>query len=229
MVTRLADDVWWYDYQGVNAYLLRDEETVTLVDTGMPWHATRLRQDITSTVGGVDAVDRVVITHFDFDHVGGLNRLADAGLDATVYVGTDDEPYLAGREKPTWRNRKGVFQRVADIVRTEPSLPIETVDDGDTVGGFAAYHTPGHTPGHTVFVHEDMSVAMVGDLVQGSDGGFEVPPWVLNYDQQQAEDSLRSFVDRAPACDIVCQGHGTPVTERGTERLAAAAGALATA
>jgi glyoxylase-like metal-dependent hydrolase (beta-lactamase superfamily II) len=227
MVTRLADDVWWFDYQGVNAYLLRDDETLTLVDTGMPWHASRLERDITSTVGGLDAVDRVLITHFDFDHVGGLNRLANAGLDATVYIGEDDEPYLAGREKPTWRNRKGLLQRVTEITRSVPALPVETVADGDDIAGFEAYHTPGHTPGHTVFVHEAMSVAMVGDLVRESDGEFAVPPWYLNYDQEQAEASLRSFVERAPDCAIVCQGHGTPFAERGSERLAACAGALA--
>ncbi|MFC7133496.1 MULTISPECIES: MBL fold metallo-hydrolase [Salinibaculum] len=227
MVTRLADDVWWFDYQGVNAYLLRDEESLTLVDTGMPWHAGRLERDIESLVDGLAAVDRVLVTHFDFDHVGGLNRLADGGLDAPVYIGAGDEPFLAGREKPTWTNRKGALQRVTDIARSIPALPVETVDDGDEIGGFVAYHTPGHTPGHTAFVHEDLSAAMVGDLVRESDGAFEVPPWFLNYDQEQAEESLRSFVERAPDCDIVCQGHGTPFTERGAERLAACAGALA--
>lgn len=229
MVTRLADDVWWFDYQGTSAYLLRDGDAVTLVDTGMSWHASRLQRDLRSTVGGVDSVDRVLITHFDFDHVGGLTGLIDAGLDAPIHVGEADEPYLAGREKPTWQNRKGLLQRVTELTRSVPAVPVETVADGDDIGGFKAYHTPGHTPGHTAFVHEGRSVAMVGDLVRERGGAFEVPPWFLNYDQERAERSLRSFVDRAPDCDIVCQGHGTPVTDRGTERLATCAGGLTTA
>jgi len=101
-------------------------------------------------------------------------------------------------------------------------LPIETVADRDTVGGFEAYHTPGHTPGHTAFVHESQSVAMVGDLVRESNGNFEVPPWALNYDTELATDSLRSFTERAPDCAVVCQGHGTPATEHGSARLQAA-------
>ena len=227
MVTRLADDVWWFDLQGVNAYLVTDDDALTLVDTGMPWHAGQIREGIQQVAGSLAAVDRVLITHFDFDHVGGLNKLVEEGLDAPVVIGTADEPYLTRRERPTWNNRKGLFQRVTDIVRDVPAVPIETVDDGDTVGGFDVYHTPGHTPGHTVFVHEELSLAIVGDLVREADGEFEVPPWFLNYDQKQAEASVRSYVERAPEVDIVCQGHGTPFVEGGSDRLAAAAGALA--
>lgn len=227
MVTRLGDGVWWFDLQGVNAYLVEGEDTVTLVDTGMPWHAEDIQRGIERVAGSVAAVDRVLITHFDFDHDGGLNGLVDGGLDAPVAVGVDDEPYFARRERPSWNNRKGLFQRVTDLTRDPPTLPIEPVADGDSVGGFDVYHTPGHTPGHTAFVDESRSIAMVGDLVRERDGEFGVPPWFLNYDQDQAEESLREFVERAPAVDIVCQGHGTPSVKHGSDRLSAVAGGLA--
>lgn len=220
MVTRLADGVWWFDLQGVNAYLL-DGDSVTLVDTGMPWHADAIQRGVERAVGSLSAVDHVVLTHFDFDHVGGLNGLVERGLDAPVAVGVDDESYLRRRERPPWTNRKGLLQRVTDLIRDTPSGPIEPVADGETIWGFDAYHTPGHTPGHTVFVDESRSVAMVGDLVRERDGAFEAPPWYLNYDQKQAESSVAAYVDRAPPVEIVCQGHGTPVVERGSERLAA--------
>jgi glyoxylase-like metal-dependent hydrolase (beta-lactamase superfamily II) len=226
MVTRLADGVWWFDLQGVNAYLVDDDE-VTLVDTGMPWHASEIRAGIERVVGSLSAVDRVLMTHFDFDHVGGLNGLVDGGLDAPVAIGVDDEPYLARRERPVWHNRKGLFQRVTDITRDAPAVPLEPVEDGDTVGGFDVYHTPGHTPGHTAFVDESRSLALVGDLVRERGGEFRVPPWFLNYDQQEAEASLQSYVERAPAVDVVCQGHGTPFVESGSDQLSAVAGTLA--
>ena len=35
MVTELLDDVWWFDLRGVNAYLVEDDETLTLVDAGV--------------------------------------------------------------------------------------------------------------------------------------------------------------------------------------------------
>jgi glyoxylase-like metal-dependent hydrolase (beta-lactamase superfamily II) len=224
MVTRLTENVWWLDFRGVNAYLVDEADGLTLVDTGMPWHGRQLRRDIRTVVDALSDVDRVIITHFDIDHVGGLDRLA--GMDATLYVGAADEPYLAGREKPTWGNRKGALQRVTDVFRDPPDLPIETVEDGDTVGGFTAYHTPGHTPGHTSFVHEDLSAAFLGDLVRESDGEFERPPWFLNYDHDDARESILDFADRAPPVDLACPGHGTPFVTDGDERLGECAATL---
>jgi glyoxylase-like metal-dependent hydrolase (beta-lactamase superfamily II) len=215
MVTRLADGVWWFDLQGVNAYLV-EEDGYTLVDAGMPWHRRRLARGLETVAGSPAAVDRVLVTHADFDHVGGLG-LRD--LDATVYVGVEDEPYLSGRRRPTWGNPKRTLQQVTGLVGGGSDLPVETVIDGDTVGGFTAYHTPGHTPGHTSFVHEELEVALLGDLVRERDGAFAVPPRFLNADDGRARESVVAFADRAPAFEIACPGHGSPVVTGGRERF----------
>jgi len=224
MVTRLADGVWWFDLQGVNAYLVEDGDgDVTLVDAGMPWHRRRLARGLETVVGSPAAVDRVLVTHFDFDHVGGLGL---EGLDATVYVGLEDEPYLTGRRRPDWRTRKGALQQLAGLVRRVTDLPVETVADTDAVGGFEAYHTPGHTPGHTSFLHEGLSAAFLGDLVRERDGAFELPPRVLNADHGRAGASVADFAERAPGFDIACPGHGSPVATGGSDRLGACAARL---
>jgi len=222
MVTRLVGDVWWFDLQGVNAYLVSDDG-YTLVDAGMPWHRRRLARGIETVAGSLSAVDRVLVTHFDFDHVGGLTL---EGLDATVHVGVDDEAYLSGRRRPDWRTRKGALQQLTGLVRRVPDLPVETLEDGDTVGGFEAYHTPGHTPGHTSFVHEGLSAAFTGDLVRERDGAFELPPRFLNADNDRAGASVAEFTRRAPGCEVACPGHGSPVVTGGSDKLAACAARL---
>jgi glyoxylase-like metal-dependent hydrolase (beta-lactamase superfamily II) len=220
MVTTLTDDVWWVDLQGTNAFLVDDADgTLTLVDAGMPWHASRLARAI-AQVGSVGDIERVVITHFDIDHVGGLGKLG--GLDATVYVGAADGPYLRGEERPPW-SRKGLLQRALDVTRSAPDLPVEPLADGDTVGSFTAYHTPGHTPGHTAFVSEALSVGLLGDLVVESGGHYELPAWYLAYDDDEASRSLVGFADRAPDFEVACQGHGTPFLDGGSARVAEAA------
>jgi len=223
MVTRLLEDVWWVDLQGVNAYLVEDGDGTTLVDTGMPWQSGRLRRAIEAVAGSVSQLDRVVLTHFDFDHVGGLDGI---GTDTPVYVGVNDEPFLAGRERPGWTSPKAALQRVTGLFRSAPDQPIETLADGDTVGEFTAYHTPGHTPGHTAFVHEELSAAFLGDLVRESDGRFERPPRALNHDHDLAGESITGFLDRAPAFETACQGHGTPFVTEGDEHLAECASRL---
>jgi len=218
MATQLSEGVWWLDLQGVNAYLVCDGDALTLVDAGFPQHSRRLARDIARVGGSLAAVDRVLLTHYDIDHAGGLGRL-DA-LDATVHVGSPDGEYLTDQRKPPWTNRKGLVQRALEVWQHRPSAPVEPVEDGGTVGSFTAYATPGHTPGHTCFVSEALSVGFLGDLVRESGGEFRPVPAALAYDAAKAEDSLRSFVGRAPAFDIACPGHGTPFLEDGDGRLA---------
>jgi len=220
MVTVLADGVWWVDLPGTNVYLVADGGELTLVDAGFPWTSGAVECAI-EQVGGRGAVDRVLITHVDVDHVGGLHRID--GLDAPVYVGSADAPYLLGEEKPPWTNRKGAVQRATRWCRRAPDLPVREVADGERVGSFTAYHTPGHTPGHTAFVSEDLSVGLVGDLVSRAGNTFDLPPWYLAYDDDRARASLVDFVDRAPDFEIVCQGHGTPAVTGGSGRVRAAA------
>jgi glyoxylase-like metal-dependent hydrolase (beta-lactamase superfamily II) len=219
MTTTLTDEVWWVDLQGTNAYVV-DDGALTLVDAGFPWQAGTIERAL-SRIGSVGDVERVLITHADLDHVGGLGRID--GLDATVYVGAADEPYLLGEKRPPWDNRKGAFQRVTDLLRSAPTLPVEPVADGDTVGSFTAYHTPGHTPGHTAFVSEALSAGLLGDLVAASGEGYERPPWYLSYDDDRARESLVDFADRAPAFEAACQGHGSPFATEGSRRVQAAA------
>jgi glyoxylase-like metal-dependent hydrolase (beta-lactamase superfamily II) len=218
MAIQLREHVWWMGLSGVNAYLADDDGTLTLIDAGTPLDRRTIERGITSVGERIDAVDRILLTHFDFDHVGTLNRIE--ALDAPIYVGAADEPYLTGTEKPPWRNQKGAFQRALDWLRDSPSMPVETVADGDEIGSFRAHHAPGHTPGHTVFVSEDLSVAFLGDLVREADGEFEAPPGLICYDHEQAKSSIIDVSRRAPSFEAACPGHGIPFKENGSERLA---------
>lgn len=217
MVTRLKRGVWWVDLTGVNAYLVDDNGVLTLVDTGMPWHSKQLAKAITTVGDAISDVDRVLLTHYDIDHVGGLGNFE--ALEATVYVGQADEPHLTGEEKPSWRTHKGLSQRAVDWWRSKPSLPVEAVEDGDQVGSFTAYSTPGHTPGHTVYHSAELSVALLGDLVRESDGGLAVPPWLINIDHGQAKSSVVDAANRLPPFEVACPGHGVPFVDRGSQRL----------
>jgi hypothetical protein len=49
---------------------------------------------------GLEDLDRVLITHYDLDHVGGLRRLG-ADIDCPVYVGRDDLRLVRGDDDPS--------------------------------------------------------------------------------------------------------------------------------
>lgn len=202
------------DLRGVNAYLI-DGEAPTLVDTGWRWNVSSVRKALEDTGHTVGDVEKVLITHYDVDHVGGLRGLARAGLDATVYAAEPDASFLDGTEKPPLGNRKGIFQRLVGIGMRKPPLPIERVEDGDELAGLEACGTPGHTPGHTAYLGEE--VAFLGDAVRENGGSLEVMPSFMSYDAEKARRSLDNLIERFEG-NKAYLGHGNPV-ENASERL----------
>lgn len=222
MPTQLTPDVWQLSLRGVNAYLITGDE-LTLVDAGTPFDAAELRSAFADIGVAPSEIDRVLLTHWDLDHVGTLAKL---DLDAPVYAGSFDAEILAGDRKPPFGNRKGAFQRLSGLLVSRPALDVRPIEDGETVGPFTAYHTPGHTPGHTAFVSGALDVAVLGDLVTEADGALEPSPWYLSYDTDAVQGSIVDLAERAPDVDVACMGHGDPITSGGTRALADLAQAI---
>lgn len=211
------DRVWRLELGGVNAYLVDDgDHGLTLVDAGTPWDSSRIRDHLRAVGHSVEDVERVLVTHFDLDHVGTLSSL---DCDPTVYIADPDADYLSGDRSPPLSNHKGVFQRLGQEYLTLPDLDVERVVDGDRIGGFTAVHTPGHTPGHTTFLHEEYGVAFVGDLVRGRNGELQRSPPIRSYDPDEADASIRSLIGRLPPVEIVAMGHGEPYHGDGVDAL----------
>jgi glyoxylase-like metal-dependent hydrolase (beta-lactamase superfamily II) len=215
------DRAWRLPCRGVNAYLLRDGtggtgDTWTLVDAGTPWDAERIRRRLDEAGVAPQALDRVLLTHYDLDHVGSLAAL---DIDCPIYVAPPDDAFLAARRAPPPTNHKGLLQRLLGPLVDAPDVRVEAVDDGDRFGGLTAYRTPGHTPGHTAYVHADYGVAFVGDLVREADGDLAPSPWLVTYDVSANAESVRSLAERAPPFEVVAMGHGDPIREGGDGAL----------
>jgi len=218
MVTRLREGVWWIDLGGVNGYLVDDGGDLTLVDAGMPWHGDDVVGAVLDAGYALSDLKRVLVTHYDLDHVGGLPRLD--GLDVDIYAGRGDAPLVAGHESPSLRSRKGVTQRVMGLVGSRPNAEVTPVVDGDTLGSFTVYETPGHTPGHVAYVSESLDAAFLGDLVREADGALDPSPWLISDDTDAVRESIHELRERAPPFATAAVGHGTPFERGGSDRLA---------
>lgn len=237
MTEALLDDrVYRLDLGMVNAYLVDDGEPsnarrtssdrrsdggeVTLVDAGTPGGVDTLRSELAAAGYTAADLDRVLVTHFDFDHVGGL-----AGLEAEgpVYAMEPDASFIDGSATPPLTNHKGLLQRLLGVRLRSPGRPVERLADGDRVGEFTAIHTPGHTPGHVVYRHETLPVALLGDLVREDGGRLEAPPWYINYDTGQNASSVRALADQEREFAVAGMGHGEPLREGGDAALQALA------
>lgn len=220
---RVAPGAWRIRCTGVNAYLLEADEGPVLVDAGTGRDGSALREGLADAGYRPRDLASVLVTHHDPDHVGGLPALLDDAdvpvrmhrLDAAAYTG--DEPLPVTR----W---KGFMQRVGGLVTPEADAHVEPVQDGDTVAGLEALHTPGHTPGHLAYLDRDRGLVLVGDLVWTPLGALRFMPGVMDDDPDLSNASLGSLVHRLPDdVEVVLPGHGRPVTEGGAAKLAALA------
>jgi glyoxylase-like metal-dependent hydrolase (beta-lactamase superfamily II) len=240
MAEQVVEGVWLLDLGLVpplatNAYLVDDARGplgggdwsdraasdgggLTLVDAGLRWNLSSLSDEIADAGYAVPDIDRVLLTHFDIDHTGGLSSIA-RDLQATVHIGRADGALVDGDADPPLLHHKGLFHRVARRVAPLPDdVAVTRVEDGDRLGRFTAYHTPGHNPGHTVYVHDD-GVAFLGDLVWVEDGEFTPPFWLDSYDVRTIHESIRRFAADAVPFEVACVGHGDPVLDGASRRL----------
>ena len=215
-VTELVPGVYRLDLRYVNAYVVEDGDDLVLCDAGTPWSAYAI-EDRLAALGYEPAdVDRVLLTHWDVDHVGALSAL---DLHAPVYAGDFDAAILRGEAKPPLTNHKGLLQRAMGRYVDRPGLPVDRTSDRDCIGSFVAYHTPGHTPGHVAYVSEALDVALLGDLVMERDGELVPSPRLVSYDAGEAQSSVDALAERAPAFEAACMGHGEPLAAGGWAAL----------
>ncbi len=246
MAREIADGVWYLDLGLVppfasNSFLVDDSKVdegaangdddaesdgdVTLCDAGLWWNDPSVRDELADAGYGPGDLDRVLVTHYDLDHVGGLKRLLPE-FDGPVYVGRPDYDVLNRDEHPPWAHHKGLFHRVTRRLFPLPdSLDVRPVDDGDRIGRFTAYLTPGHNPGHVVYVH-DAGVALLGDLVWEDDGALTTPFWLDSYDMRALRESVRDLSDRAGEFEVAAMAHGAPILTGGDDALLALANRL---
>ncbi len=116
-------------------------------------------------------VDKVLLTHGHFDHVGGAMDLAERTGAPIIGPHADDEFITSN---VVARGHEFGVTGGRDVTGNTWLNEGDTVEFGNET--LAVIHTPGHTPGHIVFYNEKAGLAQVGDvLFQGSIGRTDFP------------------------------------------------------
>ena len=159
-------------------------ETV-LFDTGFEETADNLADRLAAADL---APDHIVVTHADYDHVGGLAGLATQFPDATTHVPVESEVDTA---------------------------PDDRYADGDDVAGFEAVHVPGHRADNYALVDEARGLLVAGDALIGADwrglpAGYLLPPEAdYSDDHAAAEQNIERLLNYTFEDALVY--HGSPV------------------
>jgi glyoxylase-like metal-dependent hydrolase (beta-lactamase superfamily II) len=143
-----------------NAYLVLEDDGLTLVDTGPAGALPAIRAAV-QRLGA--PLRRVVLTHAHADHLGGLDQLAAADGELEVIAGRREAALLAGdltlRDgEPGPAPKRRSYGRPA-------TRPTRLVDDGEHIGSLKVIATPGHTPGHISVIDTRDGTLIAGDAL----------------------------------------------------------------
>lgn len=223
-INEVADSVFRLGSRHVNWYVVVDDQSVTVVDSGLPRQWTQLT-DLLGAIGrSLSDIEAVLLTHADPDHLGNAERLSTEGA-ATVMVHEADVPAATRQVRipppkvALWRPQvlAALFHTISNGLLKWPTIASPGVIDPstrlDVPGRPIAIHTPGHTPGSTCFAFDERDVIFVGDVLFNTDPntgrtGPIVSPKGLSTDHVAAAISLSQIEGLNHR--TVLFGHGDP-------------------
>lgn len=200
----------------VNAYVLEEENGLTLIDAGLRGNERRIWKALATIERKPSDVNHVLVTHHHADHVGSLAAVKKAS-GAEAYVHPLDAPIVAGEKPRPAANRASIIGRLFGgmILSLPPNKPTPVpadheINDGDELpigGGVRVIHTPGHTAGHVSFlVAGNGGVLFAGDAAANMLGRFGKPLLMFTEDMGDVKKSMQKLA--ALEFDTACFGHG---------------------
>jgi glyoxylase-like metal-dependent hydrolase (beta-lactamase superfamily II) len=206
-----SDSVWI----PVNAFLVKTPNHEVLVDAGLGKYPGENSGHLLEQMkdAGIDpaSIDLILITHFHFDHIGGLISPEGKQLfpNAIVRVSqTESDLWMCDSSlipaNLRWRAAKikAIFAPYCSANAYFPFLPNDDLGDG-----IRALSASGHTPGHTVFAFssKDIELWCIGDLIHFDAIQFKYPSVRVASDNngQMAITSRIDFFQRAAMAHII--------------------------
>jgi glyoxylase-like metal-dependent hydrolase (beta-lactamase superfamily II) len=142
----------------VNAYLVPEDDGLTVVDTMLPGSA----KSILKAADRLGApIKRIALTHAHGDHIGSLDALADALPGVEVLISARDARFLTKDMSLDPGEPKSKLRGGYPGAKTQPT---RTLQAGDTVGSLEVIASPGHTPGHVAFLDRRDGTMFCGDV-----------------------------------------------------------------
>jgi glyoxylase-like metal-dependent hydrolase (beta-lactamase superfamily II) len=188
----------------VNAYLVREDDGFTLVDTTLGGAADGFLA-AAAQAGG--SIRRIALTHGHGDHVGSLDALKERldgevevlmpELDARIHAG---DHVVDGKLPGSWPK-----------ILTTPDVRLGA---GDRVGSLEVVPSPGHSPGHVSFLDTRDRSLLAGDVFTTYGGAavtdhFQIPfPFaaMATWDKAADLESARLLRELSPS--LLAVGHG---------------------
>ena len=215
--------------------VISDENDVVLVDTGFPESdgITQIRRQMTEAGIPFERLSRVIITHQDLDHIGGLPELVrQAAHKPEILSHAEEKPSLDGTKKliKFTSRARAEFQSMPEaqqnqlrpIYENPPRTPVDrTLSDGEELpygGGLVVIHTAGHTPGHICLYLKSSKILITGDAMNIVNNKLTGPNPHYTKDLDTAKASLKKLL-QYDIREVVCY-HGGRYADNVSQRIA---------
>ena len=195
----------------VNAYLVREDDGFTVVDTMIFASAKRIVREA-ERLGA--PIVRIVLTHAHGDHIGSLDDLAGMVSGAEVIISERETRLLSKDKTMDPGEPQSKLRGSYPGAKTGPN---RVVNAGDRIGSLEVLPTPGHTPGHISLLDTRDRTVICGDAFSTL-GGVETTarvnprfplPALATWDRPTALRSARALRAVEPA--RLAPGHGRVV------------------
>jgi glyoxylase-like metal-dependent hydrolase (beta-lactamase superfamily II) len=186
-------------------YALESADGLALIDAGLGLAAGKVLKQLQAAGRAASDVKRILVTHAHPDHIGGLAKL-QAATGAQIVAQALEWPVIA---------------RQASALKPMTAARCE-VQGGETLpevlGGLQVILSPGHTRGHVCFWQPDRRLLFCGDVVMRL-WGLKLPFPVVTVDMNENKRSIKKLAELG--ADVVCFGHGQPLTHNAASQLRA--------
>jgi glyoxylase-like metal-dependent hydrolase (beta-lactamase superfamily II) len=201
-----------------NPYLLIDPDGLTLIDAGLPGSHRKILRYMASLGYAPRDLKRILITHSDYDHVGGLAPLK-AATGARVFASPVEaqamaEGHASRPVKPRRVITRLLFGLMGGLFKPARIRVDELLSDGQilpVLGGLRVVETLGHTPGHISLFAPSAGILFCGDSIVSGEDGLRGSSGANNWDQAKSDESVRK--QAALGARILCSGHGPVVMD----------------
>ncbi|MDO9592874.1 MAG: MBL fold metallo-hydrolase [Erysipelotrichaceae bacterium] len=213
--------------------IVSDDQEMVLFDCGHSGALNQLTDKAFLAGFDLSKLTKVIITHHDHDHMGGLADLKREYPWIRIYASAIEADYISGKTKSirlqqaeeqlellSEDQKEHALNRIRMLRLIEPVEVDEILQDGDVLeicGGIEVVASPGHMPGHISLYLRDFKTMIAGDALVVADGKLYRANPRFTLDKDEAYTSARRFINYA--IDTLICYHGGAITENIKESL----------